>query len=150
MDILTSLQRSTSMHISDLIHEWMQQRKLILDAILDQLLAKWFMKSLLPTISHDITMGGVVSKEKTIGCVQYLDLVYSQYGTLYDLILNAPRMSTNPSKPSSDAHSNGFIFSLKNYFATQSIGPISHSTSTPTTMQNSTPPNSTSSPTKTS
>jgi hypothetical protein len=34
--------------------------------ILDQLLAEWFTKSLLPPISHEITMGGVFTKEEAI------------------------------------------------------------------------------------
>jgi hypothetical protein len=41
-------------------------------------------------------MGGVVIKEKEISHAQYLDLVYSQTGTLYDLIHDAPLPSTNP------------------------------------------------------
>jgi hypothetical protein len=56
----------------------------------DQLLAEWFTKSLLPSIARDVTMGGVVTEEHAISHAQYLDLVYSQTGTLYDLIPNAP------------------------------------------------------------
>jgi hypothetical protein len=41
-------------------------------------------------------MGGVVTEEKAIIHAQYLDLIYSQTGTLYDVILNAPCPSTNP------------------------------------------------------
>jgi hypothetical protein len=40
-------------------------------------------------------MGGVVTEEQTISHAQYLDLVYSQASTLYDLILDAPRPSMN-------------------------------------------------------
>jgi hypothetical protein len=46
-------------------------------------------------IAHDIAMGGVVTKEQAINCAQYLDLVYSQMGTLYDLLPDAPRPSTS-------------------------------------------------------
>jgi hypothetical protein len=63
---------------------------LIKDAILDQLLADWFTKSLLPPIARDVSMGGVVTEEKAINHAQYLDLVYSQSDTLYDLIPHAP------------------------------------------------------------
>jgi hypothetical protein len=45
-------------------------------------------------ISHDISMGGVVIEEQAISHTQYLDLVYSQMGTLYDLLPDAPRPST--------------------------------------------------------
>jgi hypothetical protein len=40
-------------------------------------------------------MGGVVTEEKMISRSYYLDLVYSQMGTLYDLIPDAPHPSTN-------------------------------------------------------
>jgi hypothetical protein len=85
--ILTSLRQSTSTHISDHIHEWRRRRRLIKASIPDQLLADWFTKSLLPPISHDVAMGGIVTEEQAITRAQYLDLVYSQSGTLYDLIL---------------------------------------------------------------
>jgi hypothetical protein len=40
-------------------------------------------------------MGGVVTEEQTINCAQYLDLVYSQTGTLYDLLPDLPHPSTS-------------------------------------------------------
>jgi hypothetical protein len=95
-DLLTSLRQSTSTHISDHIHEWRRRRRLIRAVIPDQLLADWFVKSLLPPIARDVAMGGAVTEEQAIARAQYLDLVYSQSGTLYDLIPNAPRASTNP------------------------------------------------------
>jgi hypothetical protein len=50
-------------------------------------------------------MGGVVTEEQAISHAQYLDLVYSQMGTLYDLIPDASRSSTNPtSKPLKASH----------------------------------------------
>jgi hypothetical protein len=50
-------------------------------------------------------MGGVVTEEQEISHAQYLDLVYSQTGTLYDLIPDAPRPSTNPTpKPPVASH----------------------------------------------
>ena len=41
-------------------------------------------------------MGGCVTKEKAIAHAQYLDLVYSQSGTLYALLPNASWTSPNP------------------------------------------------------
>jgi hypothetical protein len=63
---------------------------LIKEIIPDQLLAKWFTKSLLPMISCDVAMGGVVTEEEAIAQAQYLYLVYSQSGTLYELIPMLP------------------------------------------------------------
>ena len=60
-DIFTSLCQNTSTHISDHIHEWRRQRRIIKAPILDQLLADWFTKSLLPSITRDVAMGGAVN-----------------------------------------------------------------------------------------
>jgi hypothetical protein len=65
-ELLTSLCQITSIHISDHIHEWRRQQRLIKAVIPDQLLAEWFTKSLLPQIARDVAMGGVVTKEEAI------------------------------------------------------------------------------------
>jgi hypothetical protein len=59
------------------------------------LLAEWFTKSFVNEISHDISMGGVVIEEQAIIHAQYLDLVYSQMGTLYNLLPDLPHPSTS-------------------------------------------------------
>ena len=48
-ELLTSLRKSTSTHISDHIHEWRRHRRLIKAEIPDQFLAYWFEKN---TISY--------------------------------------------------------------------------------------------------
>jgi hypothetical protein len=119
---------------------------LIKATIPDQLLAEWFTKSLLPPISRDVAMGGVVTEEEAIARAQYLDLVYSQSGTLYELIPNAPCTSTDPSKPSSMAHADGIIGVVKTQSSSQSVGSANHSVSAPVT--GSTSLSSTSPPTQ--
>ena len=99
MNLFTSLHHNTSMHISYHIHEWRRRRGLIKDPIPDQLLADWFTKSLFPPISWDVAMGGVVTEDQAISHTQYMYLVYSQSKTMYDLILQAPPPSMDPSKP---------------------------------------------------
>ena len=79
----------------------------------NQLLADWFTKSLLPPIARDVTMGGAVTKEQAISCTQYLDLVYSQLGTLYDLIPHAPRPTTDPSRPTTEPPADGILGSVQ-------------------------------------
>ena len=69
-DLLTSLWQNTSTYISDHIHEWRRQRRLIKAPIPDQLLADWFTKSLLPPISRDVAMGSVVTEEQDISRAQ--------------------------------------------------------------------------------
>jgi hypothetical protein len=86
----------------------------------DILLAEWFTKSLLPLIARDVAMGDMVTEEQAIAWAQYLDLVYSQFGTLYDLLTNATRANTDPSKPSSSSHADGVIGSVKTQYFSQS------------------------------
>jgi hypothetical protein len=62
-------------------------------------------------ISKDISMGGVITKEHVIIHAQYLDLVYSQTGTLYDFLPDAPRPSTTTTSmtPTASHATNGVI-----------------------------------------
>ena len=74
--------------------------------VLDQLLAEWFIKSLLPSITEDVEKGGAITKEQVISRAQYLDLIYTQSDTLYNKIPNAPRPAfTVPPPPQSSKES---------------------------------------------
>ena len=95
-ELLTSLRQDTATHISDHIHEWRRRRRLTKAPIPDHLLSNWCCKSLLPTLSKDIFLSGVVTEDKSIRHAKNLDLIYSQSGTLYDLLPNAPG---NPNPP---------------------------------------------------
>jgi hypothetical protein len=53
------------------------------------------MKSFVNDIGRDIAMGGVFTEEQAISHAQYLDLVYSQMGTLYELLPDVPHPSTS-------------------------------------------------------
>ena len=57
--------------------------------------------------------GGVITEEQFIARAQYLDLIYTQSGTLYDKILDAPRPEffvPPPPKSNKDSHaSDGVI-----------------------------------------
>ena len=81
--------------------------------ISDQLLGDWFTKSLLPPISRDVAIGSAVTEEKAISQDQYLNLVYSQLRTLYDLIPLAPHPSTDPSKPPAEVLMDGIVGSIQ-------------------------------------
>ena len=63
-ELLTSLHQSTSIHISDHIHEWRRRTRLIKAQILDHLLAHCFMKCMLLTIARDVAMGALLLKNK--------------------------------------------------------------------------------------
>jgi hypothetical protein len=129
-EILTSFKQSTSTHISDHIHEWHRRRRLIKLELPDQLLAEWFTKSFVNKIGKDIAMGGVVTEEQAISRAQYLDLVYSQTGTLYDLLPDLPRpgSSTTSTTPAASHAADGVIGSTHSH---------SHFVSTTTSKSNS-------------
>jgi len=77
-------------HIYDNIHKWRRRRRLVKVFISGQILAKWFIKLLLPVIMEDVSQGAIVMEEKLISHAEYLDLVYTQSGTLYEKIPNLP------------------------------------------------------------
>ena len=64
-------------------------------------------------------MGGVVTEEWAISHSQYLDLVYSQSETLYDLIPQAPHPSTDPAKPPTETPVDAVVGSIHPLSATK-------------------------------
>ena len=67
---------------------------------------------MLPLIARDVAMGDVVTEVQDISRAQYLDLAYSQSGTLYDLIPQAPHPSTDPTKPVAEVPVDGIVGSI--------------------------------------
>jgi len=133
--LLTSLRKSTSSHTSNTIYEWRRLGRLIKVVIRDQLLVDWFTKSLFPPIAKYVTMGGTVTEEKVINHAKYLELVYSHSGTLYNLILNAPRPSNDPLRPTTKAHVDGVVGSIKTLSTTKSAGQLGQLASIITSSQ---------------
>ena len=73
-------------------------------------LLEWFLKSLLPYIAKDVSTFGVQKEEQAIFRAQELDLIYAQFGLLYDIVPNALRSSFNPKfKP--EPHADGIVYS---------------------------------------
>ena len=64
-------------------------------------------------------MGSAITKSQAISWAQYLDLVYSQSGTLYDLITQAPHPSTDPAKPPTEVPVDGIVGSIQSPSATK-------------------------------
>jgi hypothetical protein len=54
------------------------------------------LKSLFPYISKDVSTSGVTCEEEAIFKYQQLDLIYSQYGMVYEIIPNAPQSNYDP------------------------------------------------------
>jgi hypothetical protein len=85
-------------------------------------------------------MGSVITEEQAISHAQYLDLIYSQTGTLYDLIPDAPHPSTNPtpSPPVASHAADGVIDTF--HVETQSKQSIHSNPKSTPNVQNATPP----------
>ena len=80
----------------------------------DEFLVDWFFKSLLPYIAKDVALSGVNIEEEAILRAQQLDLVYAQSRVLYDILPNAPREDTDPTRPKLGVHADGVIGSIQN------------------------------------
>ena len=97
------------------------------------MLADWFTKSLLPPIAQDVAMGDVITEEQAISRSQYLDLVYSQSKTLYDLIAQAPLPSTDPTNPSVETLVDEIVGSIQSSPTVKPTKQPQTSTPTPST-----------------
>jgi hypothetical protein len=132
---------------------------LIKSYIPPEFLLEWFLKSLLPYISNDVSTFAVTSEEESIFKAKQLDLIYAQSGILYEIIPDALRSNNDPRK-NPGPHADGIIGSantksidlvmnqLKALSLIQSVeGRASSSSSTPTHsvdvnyVQSSTNPN---------
>ena len=91
----------------------------------DQLLVEWFIKSLLPSITKDVAKGGIFTKYQVIGHAQYLDLIYTytQSGTLYEKIPNAPRSNFNVPPQLKDSHAGDDLIGTVNTHNTTTSNP---------------------------
>ena len=65
----------------------------------DQILAEWFVKSLLPKIIEYVAKAGVFTKDKVISQAQYLNLIYTQSGTLHEKIRDLSKQNQITASP---------------------------------------------------
>ena len=77
-----------------------------------EFLLEWFLKSLFPYISKDVSTSGEMNEEDAILRAQQLDLIYSQYRILYEIIPEAPRPSHDAKKPKPGPHADGVVGSV--------------------------------------
>ena len=80
-------------------------------------------------------MGDVITQEQAISRSQYLDLVYSPSRTLYDLIPQAPRPSTDPAKPPAKVLIDKIVGSIQSSSATKPTKQPQTSTPNPSTPE---------------
>jgi hypothetical protein len=84
--------------------------------ITNKILMERFTKSLLPPIARDVAIVSVATDEQVILCAQHLDLIYYQWGALYEIFPNAPRRSTDPSQPNPRPHVDGVVGSISHAY----------------------------------
>jgi len=96
LELLSTLSQDKATHISYHIQEWRRQERLIKTYMPPEFLLEWFLKSLQPYISKDVSTFGFTSKEEVIFKAQWLDLIYTQSGMLYEILLDTPRSNYDP------------------------------------------------------
>ena len=64
---------------------------------------------MLPYISKDVSTSGVMNEEEAILRAQQLDLIYSQYRILYEIIHEALRPMHDAEKPKPGSHADGVV-----------------------------------------
>ena len=89
-EFLANFEQTTTEDISDHIREWRCRKSLIKVPVPPAFLLEWFLKSLVPQLSKDVAISGVFSKEYAIMRAQQFELIYSQSGLLYTILLDAP------------------------------------------------------------
>ena len=115
------------MHISDHIQELRRQKWLIKSFIPPEFILEWFLKSLLPYIAKDFSTSRVQNEDQAIFRAQELDLIYAQFGLLYEIILNAPRSNFDP-KIKPGLHVDGIVGSTSTklaYLVTKQVSQLS-------------------------
>lgn len=108
-ELLANFEQDQATHISDHIQEWRRRKRLIKAKIPQEFLLEWFLKSLQPEISKDVSLSGVFTEEKAIFRAQKLELIYSQYEVLQKILPNSPESKVGVAKPKSFSHANGLV-----------------------------------------
>ena len=111
-DLLSTFWKNKATHISNHIQEWRRQKSLIKATIPLEFLLEWFIKSLFPYISKDVSTSGVTNEEESILRAQQLDLIYSQSGILYEIIPEASRPTHDAEEPNPGPHVDGVVGSV--------------------------------------
>ena len=111
-ELLSTFRLDKATHILDHIQEWKRQKRLIKATIPLEFLLEWFLKSLLPYISKDVSTSRVTNEEEAILRAQQLDLIYTQSWILYEIIPEAPRSTNSVETPNPRPHADGVVGSV--------------------------------------
>lgn len=111
-ELLGTFRQDKATHISDHIQEWRRRKRLIKAKIPPEYRLEWFLKSLQPEISKDVSMSGVYSEEQAIFRAQQLELIYSQSGILQKYLPDAPGSKVDIAKSKPGPHADGIVGSV--------------------------------------
>jgi len=109
IELLATFRQDKATHISDHIQEWRWRKRLIKAKIPPKYHLEWFLKSLQPEISKDVSMSGVYYEDQAIFRAQQLELIYSQSGILQKYLPDAPGSKVDLAKPKPGPHADGII-----------------------------------------
>jgi hypothetical protein len=76
-------------------------------------LLEWFLKSLVPVLSKDVATSRVFSEEEEIMRAQQIELIYSQYGLLYEILPDSPQSILDKARQNSGPHVDGIVVSAQ-------------------------------------
>jgi hypothetical protein len=107
--LLANFAQTKEDHISDHIREWRRRKSLIKVPVPPTFLLKWFLKSLVPHLSKDVTTSRVFSEEDAIMRAQQLELIYSQSSLLYEILLDAPCSILDKTRQRARPHVDGIV-----------------------------------------
>ncbi len=111
-ELLATFRQDRATHISDHIQEWRRRKRLIKAEIPPEYRLEWFLKSLIPEISKDVSMSGVYFEEQAIFRAQQLELIYSQSGILQKYLPDSPGSKVDAAKPKPSPHTDGIVGSV--------------------------------------
>jgi len=111
--LLANFEQTKAVHISDHIREWHRRKSLIKVKVPPAFLLEWFLNSLVPCVSKDIVTFEIFSEEEAIMRAQKMELIYSQSGMLYEILLDALRSTFDKSKQKFGPHADGIVGSTQ-------------------------------------
>jgi hypothetical protein len=112
-ELIANFEQTSADHISDHIREWRRRKSLIKVPVPPTFLLEWFLKYLVPQLSKDVATSGVFSEEEAIMRAQQFELIYSQSGLLYTILLDAPRSILDKTRQRVGPHADGIVGSTQ-------------------------------------
>jgi hypothetical protein len=113
IELLANFEQMKVDHILDHIREWQHQKSLIKVHVPLAFLLEWFLKSLVPQLSKDVSISGVFSEEEGIMRAQRLELIYSKSSLLYEIFQYAPLSILDKARHKSGPHADGIVGSTQ-------------------------------------